>query len=272
MKFKFRHSSLWSVLCSLKVTIVLASAATLVTIGGSLSIPGNPQHFSMMDKMPLGVWLNEFYARAPLLSWWIPLVAVLILLLALNTFCCFIDWLMVFRSRWRKSGEYLIHLGFVLLVIAYLWGSLAGSRREGNQIYVGQTLPLSEPGTYLRLEAFQPILGPGGRPMDMLNTLVLLRGDTELTRAQVRINHPLLWQGLVILPASFGRTFVGYQQPAPGSSRGEAIFKTYSVLTINYDPGANLALAGGVAMGTGILLTLVSFYRKRVRGDRPDVC
>ncbi|MGK2907826.1 MAG: hypothetical protein ACSLFH_16005 [Desulfuromonadales bacterium] len=44
-----------------------------------------------------------------------------------------------------------------------------------------------------------------------------------------------------------------------------------SILTIYYDPGAKLAFAGSIAMGCGVLLTLVSFYRKRARGDRPDI-
>jgi cytochrome c biogenesis protein len=45
----------------------------------------------------------------------------------------------------------------------------------------------------------------------------------------------------------------------------------YSILTINYDPGANLAFVGSLGMGSGVLLTLFSFYRKRTRGDRPDI-
>ncbi len=43
---------------------------------------------------------------------------------------------------------------------------------------------------------------------------------------------------------------------------------TYSLLTINYDPGAGLAFVGSMLMGGagGVLLALVSFYRKRSRG------
>jgi len=63
----------------------------------------------------------------------------------------------------------------------------------------------------------------------------------------------------VVIPASYGQTMRGGR------------YLPYSILTINYDPGANLALTGGIAMGCGVVLTLFSFYRKRTRGDRPDI-
>jgi len=93
----------------------------------------------------------------------------------------------------------------------------------------------------------------------MLNTLALYQGNQLVKRTQARTNHPLTWNGLVIIPASYGQTMRG----------GRSL--PYSILTINYDPGANLALAGGIAMGCGVVLTLFSFYRKRTRGDRPDI-
>ena len=271
MLTQLTQSRPWRLLCSLKLTIVLASAATLLVIGGSLVMPGHPELFSGMDGMPLGTWLSRVARRAPMLTWWVPAGAALLLLLAVNAFCCFIDWALVFRSRWRKSGEYLIHLGFILLAAAYLWGSLAGQRSEGNRLLVGQTLPLQQPGLALRLEAFEPVPGPGGRPMDMINSLVLLKNGTEVARTRARINHPLTWKGLVVLPASYGRAQVGSRPAAPGSPFRQPVYQTFSVLTINYDPGIHLALAGGLAMGGGVLLALFSFYRKRARGDRPEV-
>jgi cytochrome c biogenesis protein len=51
----------------------------------------------------------------------------------------------------------------------------------------------------------------------------------------------------------------------------EPLYRTYSELTVNYDPGAPLALAGAVAMLAGVLLAAGSFYYKRSRGDRPEV-
>ena len=259
MMKKMINSKAWKLCCSLKLTIVLASAATLVTIGGSLLIPFNPETFSRMDSMTLGLWIEKVASQSPGMTWWVPVAGVLLGLLGINAFCCFVDWIFHFQARWRKCGEYLIHIGFVLILVAYLWGSLSGFRSENNAMLVGQSKRLPHLGVSLTLEAFKPVLAPSGRPMEMLNTLALYRGDELLKRVETRSNHPLIWGGLVAIPISYGQT-----------SRGGR-YVPYSILTINYDPGAKLAFAGSVAMGCGVFLTLFSFYRKRNRGDHPDI-
>ncbi len=253
------NSKSWKLFCSLKLAIVLASAITLITVGGSVLIPFNPKIFSGMDSMPLGLWIENVAQLSLGMTWWVPVAGILVVLLGVNTLCCLIDWLCHFRARWRKSGEYLIHLGFVLILGAYLWGSQAGFRSDNNPLLIGQIKPLPQPGLYLKLEAFEPVFNKSGRPIDMLNTLVLYKGDQVIKRTQARTNHPLTWNGLVIIPASYGQTMRGGR------------YLPYSILTINYDPGANLALAGGIAMGCGVVLTLFSFYRKRTRGDHPNI-
>lgn len=259
MRLSLFENKIWKLLCSLKLTIVLASTATLLAIGGSLLIPFYPRTFSSLDSMPLGVWLNNVAPHSPGLTWWIPVAGILVTLLALNTLCCIIDWLRYFKSRWRKCGEYLIHLGFVLILVAFLWGSQAGFRSEQNGLLIGQSKPLPQLGVTLKLEDFKLDLAPSGRPMDMLNTLALYQGDQLIERVQARTNHPLTWKGLVVIPASYGQVM----------RNGRMM--SYSILTINYDPGANLAFAGSLAMGFGVLLTLGSFYRKRALGDRPEI-
>ena len=44
-----------------------------------------------------------------------------------------------------------------------------------------------------------------------------------------------------------------------------------SLLTVNRDPGAGIALAGGLCLTIGVGFALFSFYRKRARGDRPQI-
>jgi hypothetical protein len=344
---------IWKLLCSLKVAIVLASAATLLIMGGSLLMPFNPRLFGHMDQLALGDWLRTTGAAQPELTWWVFFAGALILLLGLNTLCCFIDWVRNLRARWRKSGEYLIHLGFILILVAYVWGSLAGFRSEGNRIFVGEVRKISAlPGYSLRLEAFEPQLGPGGRPIDMLSTVALLHDDRVLKQKIVKSNDPLTHGGLVVVPASFGRQPAGFTfflagrgaiplavgsevelggsrllrvldfypdafpradgqadyrgdtlgNPAirlelhlPGQEtwrgwfflRGEIpyplleagvrlwptepLYRIFSELTVNYDPGAPLALAGAAAMLIGVILAVCSFYYKRGRDDRPEV-
>ncbi len=338
---RFRHplKDFWKLCCSLKLAIVLATLATLTAFGGSLLMPSRPWIFADMDSVNLGEWLARQGRLHPGATWWIRLYGVLLLLLGLNTACCIADWLVHLRARWRKSGEYLIHLGFVLLLVAYLWGSLAGFRVAGEALAVGETRPVPRlPGHYLRLHAVEPILGPSGRPMDVRGDLSLLRGETVVAKTSVRTNHPLIWKGLTVLGVSFDQRNDGFRfngslgtvELRPGSriplpDGGELRILDYrpnddvrvfnpiffgeirrpgqnpepvryalreglppalarlgldlrplaplqqpvSILTVHYDPGLPLAFGGALAMTLGILLAIGSFYRKRIREDRP---
>ncbi len=345
--------SLWRTCCSLKLTIILASIATLLAMGGSLVMHFNPATFDGLDATTLAEWTDLAGRANPGLSWWLYATGVLVILLAINTACCFIDWLFVFKARWRKCGEYLIHLGFVLVVIAYFWASFAGARSAGNRIAEGEMIPLRVmPGHYLRLDKFEPVFNNQRRPIDMLNTVSLLKGDQLVISGVVKTNTPLLHDGLVVTPASFGRLTIGYEVLVPSMRKGyrlitgdaiplkddlrvvadafypdaveangrvfnrsndvrepaylmrllkgeevlwrgwyflsgplpeglqgiglqlivrRPVYQTFSILTINYDPGATLALIGGICISLGVFFALFSFYYKRSRGDRPDI-
>jgi len=210
--FRKFFADLWKLCCSLKLAIVLATLATLTAFGGSLLMPSRPWIFADMDSVNLGAWLARQGRQYPGATWWIRLYGALLLLLGLNTLCCIADWLVHLRARWRKTGEYLIHLGFALLLAAYLWGSLAGFRVSGEALAVGEIRPVPRlPGHYLRLHAVEPILGPSGRPMDVRSDLSLLRGETVVAEASVRTNHPLFWEGLTVLGVSFDQRNEGFR-------------------------------------------------------------
>ena len=57
---------LWALGCSLKLAIALASAATLLIMGGSLVMHYNPAIFTGMEQEIMGRWLPEAWSRAPL--------------------------------------------------------------------------------------------------------------------------------------------------------------------------------------------------------------
>ena len=346
-------SRIWKFCCSLKLAIWLASLATFILMAGSLLIPFNPSLFGSMDQFVMGDWLHLIARRNLSQTWWLYLDGALIFLFGLNTLCCFVDWLRQIRTRWRKTGEYLLHLGVVLVLLAYFWGSVAGWRLTDRQCRVGALTPLPDwPGHYLRVDSFRPVFSPSGPPLDMISEVSLLRGEDVLQQATVQINHPLLRGGLVVTPVSFTSKPTGFRVSLPGQNTidlspgqklafsdgsrletlrffpdarrtsdgavralGEQldnpaielkftaadgnwwqgwyflrerspeelarfglifnvlkpIFSVYSVLTIDYDPGAPLAAVGGGLMTVGVLLALFSFYRKRRWQDRPEI-
>lgn len=201
---------IWNFLCSLKLAITLASLATLSIMIGSLWVPGTPSLFGQLDTLALGDWLQGPGAGRLGLSWWVYFACLVIVLFGINTLCCFIDWALNVRSRWRKMGEYLLHLGFCLVLAAYIWGSFTGVRSKELSIAPGTTRPLPiAQGFYLTLEEFTPRI-ENGRPLDFPQQLVLRRGDTILTRQKVRLNHPLIWKDLVIIPSNYTQRVDGF--------------------------------------------------------------
>lgn len=208
---------LWLFGCSLKLAIALASMATLLIMGGSLVMHFNPAVFAGMEEDIMARWLPLAWSRAPLLVAWVPLSGICVFLFGINTLCCLIDWLIKIKARWRKTGEYLIHTGFILLSIAFLWGNISGFRSGPHRIFPGehQAIP-NMPGYSLLLEKFTPQLEPSGRPLDMLNQVSLWKDGEEVAQALVRINHPLIYNGLVILPTSFGQELKGFSFHMPG--------------------------------------------------------
>lgn len=210
---------LWNLLCSLKLAIWLASCATVLTMAGSIVMIKFPKTFGSLDQLTLAEWFARFGQSRPALTWWLYLAALAVVLLGVNTLCCFADWLLRLRSRWRKSGEYLIHLGFVLCLCGFVWGSVAGSRSEGNALRVGETMPIGHllPGRALRLDAFEPVF-VNGQFSDMRSSLTLLAHGAEVRRQVVRLNHPLIEGDLIVLPATFTQEVDGFRCDTPHGS------------------------------------------------------
>jgi hypothetical protein len=351
-KIRRLRQKAWAVGCSLKLAIALASVATLLIMGGSLVMHFNPAVFAGMEQEIMSQWLPQAWAHAPLLVFWVPLSGLIIILFGINTLCCLIDWLFKLRTRWRKTGEYLIHAGFILLVIAYFWGNITGFRSGAHRLFPGERVTITNMPEYaLQLEEFTPRLEPSGRPLDMINRVSLWKNEKRVAEAMVHFNHPLIYDGLVILPSSFGEDLQGFRFHLPG--RGfvdlttgsrlaisddttlvvhkllpdarqdrqgrvtpvsnqvnnpamllslwrsgekiweggyflrsplpselweagvaiqpvEPIFKIFSLLTINRDPGDKLALTGSLCISVGVIFAFFSFYRKRSQGDRPE--
>ena len=74
---------------------------------------------------------------------------------------------------------------------------------------LGATRPLpGVPGFYLHLDDFTPQIDQSGRTLDFPQKLSLHHGDTLLTTQQVRLNQPLIWQDLVIIPSSYNQLVI----------------------------------------------------------------
>ena len=228
---------LWAFACSLKLAIALASTATVLIMGGSLLMHYNPAIFADMEQEIMARWLPQAWSRAPLQVFWIPLSGLCVVMFAMNTLCCLIDWLSRISVRWRKTGEYLIHAGFILLIVAYLWGNLSGFRSGPHRLASGDRMSIpGMPGYLLQLEEFTPQIESSGRPLDMVNKVTLWKYGQRVAEKTVRINHPLVYDGLVILPSSYGQDIQGFRFHLPGTG------------FVNLEPGSRLQISPDLSL------------------------
>jgi len=94
-----------------------------------------------------------------------------------------------------------------------------------------------------------------------------------------RLNNPAMQLSLSGPDGQFWQGWYFLRSPLPGALREAGVFlrpvepinKTFSLLTINRDPGDKMALAGSLCISIGVIFAFFSFYRKRVQGDRPEV-
>jgi cytochrome c biogenesis protein len=254
--------NIWRLCCSLKLAIELASLVTLLIMYGSLVMHAHPELFGNLDQQSLGSWIAHLSAFQAKQTWWMFASGLLILLLGLNALCCFVDWATHLKSRWRKTGEYLIHGGFVLLVAALVWGSYSGIRNDSMRVFLSQRTSMPGlAGVELIVDAAEPVTNRQGRLLDMSFQVRLIQGEKLLRAEQLRINHPLLYHGLVVVPVSLGREVQGFDcfMPGVGTIRlvqGEALTlaEQKTLRVVSFIANARKTAAGQVvAHGTQLL-------------------
>jgi cytochrome c biogenesis protein len=176
-----------------------------------------PDLFGGLDQKTLSRIYSDAARQAPFLSLWVPVAGVLIAAFALNTLCCLLEWLSQIRRRWRKLGEYLIHLGFCLLVIAFFWGDLKGER-QSRQVFLGEKTVLEKSnGLSIRVDDLRPVFDEKTRrPLEIVNHLTLFKDGQELSRQTIGANRPLVRDGYIVLPASYGQSVRGFTFSLPG--------------------------------------------------------
>lgn len=108
------------------------------------------------------------------------------------------------RFRWGPFGTVIAHAAMVVVLAAF--GVTAFTGFESNlDIAVGQSAPVGH-GTDLVVTArsFADTYDDEGRPVDYVSHLVVRRGDHVVGEQEVRVNSPLVADGVAFHQASFG--------------------------------------------------------------------
>jgi len=226
---------------SLRLAVWLLAGTILFLFAGSVLMPLRPADYARMNDGLLFDWLASVAAKP--VHFWFWAVLVLLSLLTANTLVCSVE------SLWRKRGAegfwlrispQLMHLGFLLILLAHLlssgWGfRIAGALPEGG----GGLLP---DGSRLRVTGIEMTAYPSGMPRAWYADIEFQGAGGERVSGRLGPNRPVFSEGVGI-----------YLKSVQFSRQGPV-----ALLQVSRDPGALWALAGALVftLGNFVLLGL----------------
>jgi ResB-like family protein len=224
MEFKVLKT-LYTRLTSLNLGLWLLTGVMLALAAGSFS--SGSSESSGLNDVPLFYWLQH----APVsFSWWLWICVGLIAILCLNTFLCSIEAL---RNKGRSIAPHLMHLGFLLIVLAHLFSAYGGFKQQ-FQLPEGGSIGFPD-GERVHIESITTEAGPMGMPSGYRAELRLDSGRL----GGIEPNSPLFHKGYGIYLKHVALT------PAP-----------LAILEIHREPGALMALFGALFFTAGNVMLL----------------
>jgi len=252
---------LWAVFVHPVTFVVLSIMWCLDLAGGSIAAYFNdPQFWQKMDAYPFNLWLKQVAPRTFPVSLWLYILVFLSYLMILSLLLCTINWFWKRKKRLRGFGEVLVHLGFLLIFAGFVGGSAMGYR-SSVVLEEGQTLPVKRMGISVKLQGFDVVQSPQGRPLDTISDLTVFVDGRKTAEGKARTNHPLIKGSTVIYPPD------DYEFGVTGGVVGTSTSGAVTVRTGQdalLKDGRFLSIGGvlqegqrrGGAVGPGILLLL----------------
>ncbi len=230
---------------SLRTAVWLLVGLIVFLLAGSLIMPARPDRYGAMNSQLLFEWLAAEW-RNPVHFWFL-MVLVLLALVTLNTLVCSVD--SVLRRLTRREfllriSPQLMHVGFLLILLAHLLSSGWGFKAEG--VLPKGASGVLPTGQRVTLRTLDMDFYASGMPRSWWADVELTGADGERASGRIGPNRPLFHKG------------VGVYLKNPTMVRNAPAAQIY----VAADPGALWALAGALVftLGNGIVLVL------RVRG------
>jgi hypothetical protein len=227
-----------AVLRSPELGLVCGAAVVVLLALGSFAIAAT------RDGASSGLRTDEvlpFFEQPSAWHAWFYLLLPICALYALNTILCTWDttvdrWKKGQRSPWQH-GPAVVHVGFLLALLAHLVGALGAD--EGEPLGVTAEWTDLGDGRQARVVDLRPEAHPNGQLKQLLATLEVREGgaDAPAERVEVGFNRPLFSRAgsrLLLLA---------------GADRGPVVF-----LRPRDAPGIPWALGAAVVMGLGLVL------------------
>jgi hypothetical protein len=227
---------------SLGTTMWTLAAVLIVLLCGSFVMAARPE-FQGLLTTPLFTWMAE----APIgITWWLWAAIGGLVLLAANTVFCSIEALI----RKRKGRQWLlvvspqvIHLGFLLILLAHLLSSLGGFK---GMAMTSQGAALDLPnGLTVVFDRINADTDPAGYVTDWSAEVRYFRAGQFVARDRIAPNSPSFRDGL----GTYIKTVRLQQVPV-------------ALVEVSGEPGALWALAGAILFLIGTISLLFLKMRR----------
>lgn len=108
------------------------------------------------------------------------------------------------RFAWSGIGTVIAHASFVLILLAFVISNTWGID-EDLPVPVGTTVEVGyETGLSVHAASFRDTYTDEGRPSDYVSVLLVFDGDALVAEQEVRVNEPLVYEGVRFHQSSFG--------------------------------------------------------------------
>ncbi|MBI5235475.1 MAG: cytochrome c biogenesis protein ResB [Deltaproteobacteria bacterium] len=230
---------LWTLLVSLKLTIVFTVVICALAVWGSLLTVRHPQLYGQMDEAVLLPFLAQEGARMSVHAFWIIALIVIMAGFAMHLVFCTADKVYSILKNslpWRSFLPHVVHIGFLAALLGHLVGSVWGFRSQGNIIMQGQAYPVpNAKGLYMRLDDVEVKTSGKGNMEYLRSRVTLLDEGKEIVTKDIEINNPLIYKGIAFYHVDHGAATTGLVLDVDGA-RVDAtlggVFKTPDKATL----------------------------------------
>ncbi|MBI4201286.1 MAG: cytochrome c biogenesis protein ResB [Chloroflexi bacterium] len=125
------------------------------------------------------------------------------------------------KNRFSPVATILHHMGLVALLAGFVVGGMWGYEDPGFVVAEGASRAIGDTGLVLQLDSFVDEYYPEGPPKDYRSDVVLYDSGQEVRRATVRVNSPMVYNGVRVHQSFYGPAAVVQVQ----DGRNEVLFK-----------------------------------------------
>ncbi len=189
----------WNFLGDIRLSFYLLISAALFLLIGAFYSGMNYSYFSKLNEMRLQDWMIQRLAAEPGITWWLPLLLIVLVLLGVNTFICSWDRMSSLlpgrkevscRRFLNNITPSLIHYLFIIVMLGHAVTFMLGSWQR-IPVKEGASIKISEDFPEFRIDSIENDYFPQDSPLKdrIRQTTVSMRSPKGESLELSFLNH-----------------------------------------------------------------------------------